>query len=77
MIKIDPISKRTPEQPLKSKEKQLLRAEIGHLLLINNQMNPSISFKVCQLATNLNTAKVKDMLQNQQLSINFQNFCII
>lgn len=50
-------------EPLNSEEKQLLRAKIGQLLWINNQRRPNnISFEVCQLATNLNTAKVKVML---------------
>ena len=53
---------RNPEEHLNSEENQLLRARIRQLLSINNQMSSDISFEACQLATNLNTAKVKDML---------------
>ena len=53
---------RNPEEHLNSEENQLLRARIRQLLSINNQTSSDISFEACQLATNLNTAKVKDML---------------
>ena len=53
---------RNPEEHLNSEENQLLRARIRQLLSINNQTSSDISFEAYQLATNLNTAKVKVML---------------
>ena len=62
MIKIDPLKKRDLNQPLTLIETDLLRSKIDQLLWINNQTRPDTGFEVCQIASNLKNATIKDLI---------------
>ena len=46
-----------------SKERDLLKSEIGQLLWISSQTRPDISYNTCQLATRLKSGTVKDLVK--------------